>query len=430
MDPPTTISRRGLLRRAIGAAGAVVAGPYVISPTALGAQNRAAASQRITLGVIGFGNRNRSNLANFLAQPDVQCVTVCDCFADRRTKGKEMVDAHYGNRDCVATRFHEDLLDRDDLDALLIGTGDRWHGLLSILAAKAGKDAYCEKPFSLTIAEGRTLVDVTRRHGMVWQCGTQRRSNESYRFVVDVVRNGQIGKLHTITAVLGGWAGNGVPTPEPEPDPNVFDYDRWLGQAPWAPYSPVRVALWRNRWDTGAGVIADMGAHYFDFAQWVHQSELSGPVEFEGTAVWPEGGLAEVPFSVDVEARYADGVRLLVTNGSKGVRFDGDAGWIHITDAGQITAEPKSILSARRVPRVSWSFMGGHVRNFLDCIKSRKATASHPELAQRAHTMAHCANLCLRLGRKLRWNPETERFVDDPVANRMLARAMRQPWRI
>jgi predicted dehydrogenase len=273
-------------------------------------------------------------------------------------------------------------------------------------------------------------VDVTRRYGTVWQCGTQRRSNDSYRFVVDLVRQGKIGRLHTITTVLGGWSGNGAAKPEPEPDPQVFDYDRWLGQAPPAPYSQLRVQLWRNNWDTGAGVIADMGAHYFDFAQWANDTELSGPLEYEGTAVWPEGGFAEVPFSVNVEARYANGVRLLMTNGEKGVRFDGDEGWVRLVDDGEITAEPRSILASRSVPGIHWSFMTGHVRNFLDCVRSRRLTASHPELAQRAHTVAHCANLCLRLGRKLRWDPENERFVDDPQANRMLGRAMRPPWQV
>jgi myo-inositol 2-dehydrogenase/D-chiro-inositol 1-dehydrogenase len=384
--------------------------PYVVPSAVLGADGAVPPSERITLAAVGLGSRGRSDLSHFLEQEDVQCVMVCDCFADRRAQGKAMVDQHYGNSDCLATRFHD--------------------AVLSALAARAGKDVYCEKPFTLTIGEGRALVDLTERYGTVWQCGTQRRSNESYRFVVQVVQGGMIGKLHTITTLLGGWGGDGVATPEPEPDPEVFDYDRWLGQAPWAPYSPVRVALWRNDWDTGAGVIADMGAHYFDFAQWAHGSELSGPVEFEGTGVWPQGGFSNVPFEVDVVARYTDGVRILMKGGPKGVRFDGDEGWIHLSDEGQITAEPQSILAARSVPQVDWAFMQGHVRNFLECIKSRKRPASHPELAHRAHTIAHCANLCLRLGRKLRWDPAAERFVDDDQANRMLSRVMRVPWRV
>jgi len=420
--------RRSFLRRSAPALAGLAASPCIVPASALGLQQSVAPSERITLAVIGLGARNRSNLPHFLSEKDVQCLAVCDCFADRRNAGKRMVDGHYGTDDCVVTRFQEDVLGRDDIDAVLIATGDRWHSVLSILAAKAGKDVYCEKPFSLTIAEGRALVETTKRYGTVWQCGTQRRSNDSYRFVVQVVRGGMIGKLHTVTAILGGWGGDGAATPEPEPDPEVFDYDRWLGQAPWAPYSSVRVRYWRNHWDTGAGVTADMGAHYFDFAQWVHGSDMSGPVEYEGSAEWPDGGFSNVPFSVDAQARYADGVRLLMKNGAKGVRFDGDGGWIHLTDGGEITAEPESILRERSAPRVNWAFMGGHVRDFLDCIKSRKLTRAHPEIAHRSHTIAHCVNICLRLGRRLRWNPETERFIGDDQANRMLCRAMRAPW--
>ena len=420
------ITRRGFLARAAAAAAA----PYVIPSAVLGKDGAVAPSARITIAAIGLGGRGQSDLSHFLLQGDVRCLVVCDCFAQRRQQGKAMVDGHYKNNDCVATRFHEEVLGRRDIDAVLIAGGDRWHAVLSMLAARAGKDAYCEKPFTLTIAEGRALVETTRRYGTIWQCGTQRRSNESYRFVVDAVRGGLIGKLHTITTLLGGWGGNGFAKSEPQPDPAVFDYDRWLGQAPWAPYSNVRVGLWRNHWDTAGGIIADMGAHYFDFAQWAHDSEMAGPVEYEGTGVWPGDGFANVPFVVNVEARYADGVRLLIKCGGKGVRFDGDRGWIHLTDDGDITAEPKSILKGRSVPRVDWSLMGGHVRNFLECVKSRKLTASHPELAHRAHTMIHCANICLRLGRKVQWDYKAERFVNDDDANNMLSRTMRAPWQV
>jgi len=423
--PRTARSRRSFLSRSLAAAA-----PFIVPSAVLGKDAQTLPSNRITLAAIGLGGRNTSNLGHFLRQGDLRCLAVCDCFADRRQRGKQMVDAHYKTSDCQATRFHEEIFARADIDAVLIGTGDRWHGVLSMLAARAGKDAYCEKPCCLTIAEGRSLVDTMRRYGTIWQCGTQRRSNSSYAFVVDVVRGGLIGKLHTIRTMLGGWGGGGVARPEPAPDPDVFDYDRWLGQSPWAPYSPVRVAQWRNHWDLAGGVIADMGAHYFDFAQWAHDSELSGPVEYQGTGVWPRPGFANVPIQVNVEARYADGVRLIVTSGAKGVRFEGDQGWIHCSDGGDITAEPKSILRERAVPRVDWSIMSDHVRNFLDCVKSRRPAASRPELAHRAHTMIHCANICLRLGRKVQWDPQTERFVGDDDANNLLSRTMRAPWRV
>jgi len=410
--------------------GALAAAPLIVPSAILGRNGRTPPSERITLGAIGLGNRGRRDLTAFLREADVQCLAVCDCWADRRAQGKALVDKHYGNADCLATRFHEEILGRPDIDAVLIATGDRWHALLSMLAARAGKDAYSEKPSTLTIAEGRALVNTTDRFGAVWQCGTQRRSNDSFRFVVDAVRAGRIGRLRAIRTSLGDWAGNGVAKPEPPPDPDVFDYDRWLGQSPWAPYSPVRVGLWRNHWDTSAGVIADMGPHYFDFAQWAHDSEVSGPIEFEGEGQFPDDGFATVPFRINVEARYADGVRIVMDNGPKGIRLEGDEGSIHVADEGVITAAPEAVLKGLTPPEVHWDHMVEHVRNFLDAIRSRRPTASRPELAHRAHTIAHCANIGLRLGRKVRWNPQAERFVDDDEANRMLARAMRTPWRI
>jgi predicted dehydrogenase len=408
--------------------GLAAVGPLVVPASVLGGDGAMPPSERITVGLVGCGPRGKSDLRDFLQEKDVRCLAVCDCWDDRRSKMKDMVDAHYGNQDCAAHRLHEEVLARDDIDAVLIVTGDRWHAVLSALAARAGKDLYCEKPFTLTIAEGRALVETINRYGTVWQCGTQRRSNEAFAFVVEVIRKGRIGELRTITTSFGGWGGNGFVRPEPVP--RGFDYDRWLGQAPWAPYSSVRVDLWRNNWDTGGGPIPDMGAHYFDFVQWAHDSEFSGPVEFEGEGEFPDDGFANVPFKVNVEARYADGVRILMDSGPKAVRFDGDSGWIHITDEGDITAGPGSVLEGLQVPKVSWSYMAGHIRNFLNCIRSRKQTVSHPEIAQRAHTMAHCANICLRLGRKVQWNPETERFVDDEDANNMLSRTMRAPWQV
>ncbi|MBM3890396.1 MAG: Gfo/Idh/MocA family oxidoreductase [Verrucomicrobia bacterium] len=426
----TTKQHRFSRRAFLKSATALVA-PWIVPAAALGRDGTVAPGNRVALAVIGLGNRNISNLGHFLLQPDLQCVTVCDCFAERRARGKKMVDEHYGNTDCTTTRFHEEVFGRKDIDAVLIGTGDRWHAVLSILAARAGKDVYCEKPFCLTIREGRELVETMKRFGAVWQCGTQRRSNHAYRFVAEGVKTGMVGRLRTITMSFGPWGGNGVPTPEPQPDPEVLDYDRWLGQAPWAPYSKVRVALWRNNWDTSAGPIVDMGPHYLDIAQWAHDSEMSGPIEFEGGATWPEpGGIANVPFVVNVQARYADGVRIVMNSGDKGVRFDGDEGWVQISDAGEITANPVSILRSRAVPRVDWSIMNDHVRNFLDAIKTRRLTASHPELAHRSHTAAHCANLSLRLGRKLDWDPARERFVNDDTANRFLSRVMRVPWNV
>ncbi len=316
----------------------------------------------------------RAVLPGFLAHADVQVVAVADCFADRQQTGKEMVDSHYGNTDCETYRFHEEILQRKDIDAVLIATGDRWHSPLSAAAARAGKDVYCEKPFCLTIEEGRRLVKLMNRLGTVWQCGTQRRSVDTYAFVVDVVHRGLIGQLEEMVAYLGPpWRRNFIPMPETQATPpeDVFDYDRWLGQAPQAPYSETRVQYWRERWDTSGGLISDMGPHYSDIMQWAHQSEMGAPVEYEGTATWPDStGFSEMPHTFEVHARYADGVRVKYTNGDKGILFKGDRGWIHISDLGVVTADPVSILAERRnFSSTNYKDMGGAYPKFSQCGK-------------------------------------------------------------
>jgi predicted dehydrogenase len=301
-----------------------------------------------------------------------------------------------------------------------------------VLSARAGKDIYCEKPFCLTIGEGRALVKEMARTGRIWQCGTQRRSNPGYKFVVDLVQSGRIGKLHTITTSNGcepGWRRNGVPRPEPEPNPDVFDYNRWLGQAPATPYCDLRVRLWRVNWATGAGSVADMGAHYMDFAQWANKTVDSAPVEFEGEGRFlPPGGINETPYFYNVRALYRNGVRLYVDAGPKGVRFDGDNGWIRLSDEGEITVDRPEVLAGLTPPGSHWKILIPHLRDFLDCVKTRRQPVSNPEVAQRSHTIIHCANLCLRLGRRLQWDPATERFTNDDEANRLLSRPMRKPW--
>lgn len=429
MDPKK-FSRRQFLTCATGAAVA----PMILPSSVFGKNGTVAPSNRLTIGAIGIGGRmTRAVLPGFLAHADVQVVAVADCFADRQQTGKEMVDSHYGNADCLTYRFHEEILQREDIDAVLIATGDRWHSPLSAAAARAGKDVYCEKPFCLTIEEGRRLVNLMNRLGTVWQCGTQRRSVDTYAFVVNVVHRGLIGQLEEMVAYLGSpWRRNFIPMPETQATPpeDVFDYDRWLGQAPLAPYSETRVQYWRERWDTSGGLISDMGPHYSDIMQWAHRSEMGAPVEYEGTAAWPEStGFSEMPHTFEVHARYQDGVKVKYTNGNKGILFKGDRGWIHISDLGVLTADPVSILAERRTfSSTNYMDMGGHTQNFLNAVKNRTLPVSHPEAAQRSHTLAHSANICLRLGRKIHWDSVNEQFVGDDEANRLLDRPMRSPW--
>ncbi len=420
-------TKRQFLKTSSLAASAVL----FIPASALGQGSSIAPSDRIMIGAIGTGGRfMRALLPNFYHQDDVRLVAVSDCWQERRAKAKAEIDKRYGNDDCTAHRYHEDVLERDDIDAVIIATGDRWHGVMSSYAARAGKDIYSEKPYCLTIGEGRQVVDITKKYGTVWQCGTQRHSNPDYLYVIDCVHQGKIGKLHTIHINLGpGRHKPGFAVPAPVPD--GFDYDRWLGQSPWRPYSEFSVRHWRNHWDTSGGQLSDMGPHMYDLAQMGNQSERIGPVEIAGTATFPQEGFDCVPYEWDIEAKYENGVRMLSKVGTKKIRFIGDEGWIEIMDeTGEIQSNPKSLSERSNPVSQHYNNLDPHIRNFLDCIRTREQTVCNPEIAQRSHTIAHASNICLRLGRKLQWNYKKEMFIDDDDANRMISKTMRIPWTI
>jgi predicted dehydrogenase len=274
------ISRRRFLRNS-----AFAAAPLIVPGRVLGRDGGVAPSNRIRFGVIGIGPRARDTMPTFLSFPETSWAAVSDCRADRLQHAKEMVDKHYGNTDCRAYPDFQEMLARPDIDAVMIATGNRWHGLASIYAARAGKDIYCEKPVTLSVREGRELAETCRRFGVVYQAGTQRRATASYRFARDLVRQGRIGRLHTIEMQV--WEGAAIPHQDPAPVPAGWDYDRWLGQAPWRPFTPGRANAWQYFWDTADGMLTDMGAHYTDQAQWVLGTDHTGPVHFEGNRPLP-----------------------------------------------------------------------------------------------------------------------------------------------
>ncbi|HQK74626.1 MAG TPA: Gfo/Idh/MocA family oxidoreductase, partial [Candidatus Hydrogenedentes bacterium] len=263
------LGRRAFLRRAAAGIGGALAAPYLVPGTALGAEGRAAASERITVGVIGLGGRGSSVMTAFLAQPDTQVVAVCDVFRDRREAGKQQVNQHYGNQDCTSYLDMLELLDRRDIDAVLIATGDNWHSQAAILAARAGKDMYCEKPLSVAITESRAVADTMRRLGRVFQCGTQRRSIGNFRFAVDLVRSGKLGRLQVMQAEEStGFQQlyDTVLPAEPEPAREDFDWNRWLGPAPWRPYNAQYATrgYWSAHTDFSGGSITEWGSHTVD----------------------------------------------------------------------------------------------------------------------------------------------------------------------
>ena len=427
------INRRCFLKRAAGASVAAVGFPYLVRSSALGKSGTVAASERITVGFIGTGSHGIDmNLKNFLAQPDAQAVAVCDVDPVHLRQGLETVNKKYGNKDCAAYKDFREILARSDIDAVMISTPDHWHVPISIAAAKAGKDVECEKP-TLTIAEGRLLVETMKRYGRIFQWSTEDRAVYEYHRMCELVRNGRIGKVHTIRVELP--SGPDTPgNPEPMSVPEGFDYDMWLGPAPWAPYTKDRIH-WNFRWilDYSGGMLTDWGAHLLDGAQWGNNTEHTGPVEVEGKGKFFKDGLYNTATEYHIEYKYTDGVKLIVTSGTPSLRFEGSEGWIGNRGwRAPLQAEPKSILDSVIGPNEIhlYTCKGGEQRNFLDCVKSHKDCYFPPEIGQRCFTIAHIGNISMLLGRKLRWNPDNERFINDEQANRMLSRAMRSPWRL
>jgi len=427
------VNRRQFLRKTISVSAGVVGFPYLVRSSALGKAGAVAASERITIGFIGVGGHGRAvNLTNFLGNADAQAVAVCDVETSHMNIARDMVNEKYGNKDCATYKDFRKIIERDDIDAVMISTPDHWHVPISIMAAKAGKDIECEKP-TLTIEEGRILCETMKRYNRVFQWSTEDRSVDVYHRMCELVRNGRIGKVHTVRVELpSGPDTPGDPTPMPVPD--GFDYEMWLGPAPYAPYTKDRIH-WNFRWifDYSGGMLTDWGAHLLDGAQWGNDTEHTGPVEVEGKGEFWRDGLYNTAKNFRIEYKYASGVRLIVTSGTPSLRFEGSEGWIGNRGwRAKLQAEPKSILDSVIGPNEIhlYTCKGGEQRNFLDCVKSRKDCYFPPEIGQRCFTIAHIGNISMQLGRKLKWDPDKERFTNDEQANRMLSRSMRSPWRL
>ncbi|NLS96797.1 MAG: Gfo/Idh/MocA family oxidoreductase [Planctomycetaceae bacterium] len=435
-SPSPQLTRRDWLKKSVAAAG-LMALPYVVPARALGKDGKAAPSERILLGGIGLGGRGQTVLREMLDQPDVQFLAICDINRSRREAVKKLVDTKYGNADCAMSRdLRGFLAERADIDALLIATGDRWHALASILAMRAGKDVYCEKPSSMTIAEGQLVVETARRHQRVYQTGTQGLSMPNRVFGIELARSGRLGKLHTAYAQIAPWGDammrrDWLPA-EPEPAPEELDWDAWLGPCPWRPYNSAYVrGEWRNHYDFHTSCIGEWGAHTIMQVQAGIDARNTSAVEYEHVKDPTGDGLV---------AHYANGVKMILSLKQEcwvsfsGQRFDGSDAWIANSggEHGQSRASSESLLNDTETILNEYTTRTGrplnHVRDFFDCIKSRRQTVAYPEAMHRAMTTVHAANICMWLQRDLKYDPVKEEFVNDPEANQLRARAMRAPW--
>ena len=425
-------SRRNFLRSAVRTTAAVSL-PWIIPSSALGRDGSVAPSERISLGVIGIGPRCRYVLGGALTHRDMQCIAIADVQASRRDTGKQLVDEHYGNSDCKLYRDFRELLQRDDIDAMLIATGDRWHADASMLAAEAGKDVYSEKPCGLTIDLCQRLSATVQRTDRVFQAGTQRRSVANFQQAIQLAHSGKLGKLHTLHAsvyvprIKTQWLPG-----EPTPDPDVVDWNMWLGPAPWRPYNSEYVnGRWRGYYDFDSGAsLLDWGAHTVDLCQWANQADDTMPIEY-------------VPSQNNVTAHYANGVKLVIDFletpfgerpgwiqhlGTCPVRFVGEDGWVEVGDSGGIEVTPSSLQdSLPKLPKKESGLdVKSHFRNFLNCIKTREKTAANETVMRRSHVACHAAALAWMLDRKLTLDPKTETFVNDAEANGLRTRSARQ----
>jgi predicted dehydrogenase len=447
MDDMKT-NRRKFLKEVIAAAVGTMSFPYIVPSSAVGKAGNpdtsGEPSSRITMGFIGVGGMGTNNMRAFLSQPDVQVVAVCDVVKASNEYGhwykkgwqgpwfgrepaRKIVEDYYsqktqsgGQKNCDAYVDFRDLLARDDIDAVCITTPDHWHAIPVLMAAAAGKHIYCEKPLSLTVAEGRAMADAVRRCGVIFQTGTQRRS--------------RIGQLKRVITAIGPNNKEAPPKDwQPMPVPDWLDYDMWLGPAPWVPYHKDRcLYTFRFGLDYSGGQTTNLGAHSIDIVQWANGTDDTGPIEVEDLGgEFPRDGLFTTATKVHFRARYANDVELICRTQEGGpLRFEGTDGWIQIQND-ELTCSPESLKTSVIGPNETHLYKSDdHHRNFIDCIKMHRETAAPVEIGHRSVTICHLGNIAMTLKRRLLWDPEKERFVNSEQANRMLSRSMRSPWRL
>lgn len=427
------ISRRQFLKLTGATAGAL-AFPTIVPSTVFGAN---APSNRITVGCIGRGKQAIGLMRSSMGIPNVQFISVCDVDKGRVKAGIQEVNRTYaakmGTGEYKGCTGHEDfreMLANPELDAVIIATPDHWHGLIGVAACKAGKDVYLEKPIALTHHEGRAIADAAKKYGTVFQVGSMQRSNRSFRFSSELVRNGLIGKVKEVWISIGGPSSPFCDLPA-QPVPPTLNWDFWLGPAPWRPYHSDlapdganyrNYPNWRGYDEFASGAQADIGAHHYDIAQWGLGTDHTGPVE----VVPPNGKEVET-----LTYTYADGVKMYVGSKlrSSAVQWIGEKGWVAVNRGDFLQTEPASLADLQLGPdSIRLYKSNNHMQNWIDCIRTRKPTICTAEIGHRTATICQIGMIAFRLGRPLKWDPNTERFVGDDVANRMLSRPMRSPW--
>jgi predicted dehydrogenase len=425
MSTNSHLSRRQFLLSATAA----IAVPYIIPRSVFGA------NERIVTGHVGVGGQGVANLKSFLKLANLaEPAALCDVDKDHLAAAMKVALAGKSEKPLEGFRDYRRLLDRKDIDAVVVSTPDHWHALVTAHACQAGKDVYCEKPLTLTIAEGRKLVEVARKHNRVVQTGSQQRSEYKgmFRLACELVRSGKLGKLQEVQVGIPGSNFKGEAVPDSDP-PAALDYDLWLGPAPKKPYNEKHVHYnFRFFWDYSGGQMTNWGAHHLDITQWALNMDNSGPVAIEGTATYDPQHRYEVTTTCRVSYLYENGVRVVLGQGQddikQGITFIGSDGRLFV-DRDEIESEPKDVDDLSREQRdVHLHPSGSHHKNFLDCMKSRELPICDVEIGHRSATVCHLGNMAVRLGRKIRWDPSAEKIVGDAEAATWVDRPKRAPY--
>jgi predicted dehydrogenase len=405
----TKVSRRTFLK----AAGAAIAVPNIITSSALGADGRPAASERIVMAGIGMGGQGTGDLGQFLGDPRIQVVAVCDVKAANLARAKQRVDDRYKSSDCKTYGDYREIVARKDIDMILCGTPDHWHAQISIDAMKSGKDVYCEKPLTLTIGEGRKMVEAARTYGRVFSSGSQRVIGD-YGRLACAARSGRFGKILAAHADPGGPPRMFYLPGEPVP-PDI-NWDMWLGPAPEVPYHPFRCASayglggqgFRSWYDYSGGMMTDWGGHKFGAVLHGMGLDHTGPSE-----ILPPDG-KDNPYLTYV---FGNGMKLIVGDGTKYICEKGEA---------------VPLREFKVPPGLRWYEDGATspIQDLTNCVLTRKRPFQDVEFAHRTATVCHLGNICYQLNRKLRWDPVKEDFIGDSEASRLIDRPRRGVWQI
>lgn len=429
-------SRRDFIRKSLSTVAGAIILPQIIPASALGKNGFTAPSDRLVVGSIGVGSQGTSNMKDFLEFKEVQLVAVCDLDSKHNDAAAAIVNKQYKNSDCRKHKDYREFLEKEKLDAVCISVPDHWHSLAYIAAANKKLDIYGEKPLARSIGEGQQIVKAVKKNNIVWQTGSWQRSQPHFHKAAELVYNDRLGKVERVEVGLPN-APKLIGMPPVKPVPAELDWDFWLGSAPKVEYRGVCHWNWRWILDYSGGQLTDWAGHHIDIAHWGLGLDRTGPIEVSGVGVYPPASeLFNVPLEYDFNCKYKSGVEIRVANSARlpygmGVTWYGKEGWIHVDRGEKLTASKPELISEKLGSNKKALYKSDdHVKNFLDCIKTRKETVAPVEVAHRSISVGLLGEIAMTTKEKIKWDPDKEEIIDNPEASKMLMRSFRAPWKL